>query len=199
MESNKRKSKEQIPEDKNNMANDSSDNTEQENNNIEQETKTEDEITEDLRDEKFLELQARFDDLNDRYLRLFSEFDNFRKRTIKEKLELTKTASEEIILSLLPVLDDLDRALESIGDDNSQKNIREGVELILNKLKTILRQKGMEEIKALGEKFDTDLHEAISNIPAEKKADKGKVAEVVLKGYTLNGKVLRYAKVIVAS
>jgi len=199
MEANKRKSKEQIPEDKNNLTNDSSDNTEQENNNTEQEVKTEEEITEDLRDDKFLELQARFDDLNDRYLRLFSEFDNFRKRTIKEKLELTKTASEEIILSLLPVLDDLDRALESIGNDSNQKNIREGVELILNKLKTILRQKGMEEIKALGEEFDTDLHEAISNIPAEKKADKGKVAEVVLKGYTLNGKVLRYAKVIVAS
>ncbi len=156
------------------------------------------EFSEDVRDEKILELQAKFDDLNDRYLRLFSEFDNFRKRTIKEKTELIKTASEDIIKSLLPVIDDLDRALELINEDSDQEATREGIELILNKLKTILCQKGMEEIKAIGEEFNTDIHEAVSNVTAEKDEDKGKIVEVVQKGYLLNGKVLRYAKVVVA-
>lgn len=157
------------------------------------------ETMEDIRDEKFLELQARFDELNDRYLRLFSEFDNFRKRTINEKLELTKNASEDLIKSLLPVIDDIDRALESANNDSNQEVAKEGIELILNKFKTILRQKGLEEIKALGEEFNTDLHEAVSNVAAEKDKDKGKVVDVIQKGYLLNDKVLRYAKVVVAN
>ncbi len=159
----------------------------------------EQELSEDIRDEKFLELQAKYDELNDRYLRLFSEFDNYRKRTVKEKLELIKTASEDIIKLLLPIIDDLDRALESADNEGDQNSTKEGIELILNKLKTVLRQKGVEEIKAMGEEFNTDIHEAVSNQPAESDEDKGKIVDVVQKGYILNGKVLRYAKVVVAN
>ena len=163
------------------------------------EAKIEQEITEDIRDDKFMELQARFDELNDRYLRLFSEFDNFRKRMTKEKLELTKSASEDIIKSLLPVLDDMERAVDVNKDDEDKSSDKQGLELILNKFKSILRQKGVEEIKALGEDFNTDYHEAVTNISAEKSKDKGKIVEVIQKGYLLNNKVLRYAKVVVAN
>ncbi len=164
-----------------------------------EQTVDERELSEDIRDEKFLELQAKYDELNDRYLRLFSEFDNYRKRTVKEKLELVKTASEDIVKLLLPVLDDFDRALESADNNGDNKSAKEGLELIFNKLKTVLKQKGVEEIKAVGEEFNTDIHEAVSNVKADNDKDKGKIIDVVQKGYMLNGKVLRYAKVVVAN
>lgn len=197
---NNRKDKEQEPVDNKNFDVENIEDQELSQDETEQdESVKEKEISEDIRDEKFLELQAKFDDLNDRYLRLFSEFDNFRKRTIKEKLDLTKTASEDIITSLLPIIDDLDRALEAADNEDNKESVKKGLELILNKLKTTLRQKGMEEIKAIGEDFNTDLHEAVSNVKAENKKDKGKIVDVVQKGYLLNGKVLRYAKVVVAN
>jgi molecular chaperone GrpE len=136
---------------------------------------------------------------NDRFLRLFSEFDNYRKRTAKERLEFAKTASSDIITALLPVLDDLERAcqLESKGAEDATPS--EGLVLILNKFKAILRQKGVEEIPSIGQPFDTDLHEAITHVPASGKDQKGKIVDEVQKGYKLNGKVIRYSRVVVAS
>jgi molecular chaperone GrpE len=136
-------------------------------------------------------------EMNDKYLRLYSEYDNFRKRTIKERAELIKTAGEATINSLLPVFDDLERALAFMKDQEKNPSF-EGINLIYQKFKTILLQKGVEEIKTIGENFDTDLHEAVTTVPAENEESKGKVVEVTEKGYLLNGKVIRFAKVIVA-
>ncbi|MFO8055550.1 MAG: nucleotide exchange factor GrpE [Bacteroidales bacterium] len=140
-------------------------------------------------------LQKEYDELSDKHLRLFSEFDNFRKRTMREKSDLMKTASGELIKEMLPLLDDMERALEAIPED--QKEAHKGMELIYNKLKGILKNRGLKEMDAKGKPFDTDYHEAITQIPAPKESLKGKVVEVVEKGYFLHDKVLRFAKVVV--
>ena len=155
----------------------------------------------DSHDETVKEWQAKFDELNDKYLRLYSEFDNYRKRTQKERIELSKTASEEIILNLLPVIDDLERALSlAVKNSNDIDMIpKEGIELIYQKFKNILVQKGLEPIQAIGGTFDVDYHDAITNIPAPAENMKGKVVDEVEKGYMLNGKVIRYSKVVVGN
>ncbi len=146
---------------------------------------------------KLERLQEKYDELNDKYMRLYSEFDNYRKRTAKERIELQKSASREVILDTLPVVDDLERAIQSFEEHQLSDEAKKGIELIYNKLINILRQKGLKEIEAMGQPFDTDFHEAITNIPAPSKKMKGKIMDVVQKGYTLNGKVIRYAKVVV--
>lgn len=145
--------------------------------------------------------QLKCDELNDKYLRLYSEFDNYRKRTQKERIELSKTASEDIILSLLPVIDDLERALKSTLKTGDEMEVvpKEGLQLIYQKFKGLLAQKGLEVIPALGELFDVDFHDALTNIPAPSEDLKGKVIDEVEKGYKLNGKVIRYSKVVVGS
>lgn len=153
----------------------------------------------ELNKQKIEALQNKLDEANDKFLRLFSEFDNYRKRVAKERIELTKTASESIITSLLPVLDDLERAAEMSGSNSSAEADQKGIILIYNKFKTILRQKGVEEIGAVGEDFNTDFHDAITHVPANNQQQKGKVIEEIQKGYILNGKVIRYARVIVAN
>ncbi len=151
--------------------------------------------------EKDNTLQRQLDETNDKFLRLFSEFDNYRKRAAKERVELTKTASEAVITALLPVLDDLERAVKMDAENTKteEQAKKEGLSLIFNKFKSVLRQKGVEEIASVGEDFNTDYHDAITHIPADNKEQKGKVVEEVKKGYTLNGKVIRYASVIVAN
>jgi molecular chaperone GrpE len=141
--------------------------------------------------------EEKIAEMNDKFLRLYSEYDNFRKRSIKERAELIKTAGESIINSMLPVLDDLERALAAMKDLKENPSF-EGINLIYLKFKNILSQKGVEEIKPTGENFNTDFHEAVTTIPAENEEQKGKVVEVTEKGYLLNGKVIRFAKVIVA-
>ncbi len=148
---------------------------------------------------EIIALKEQIDSLNDRYLRLFSEFDNYRKRTLKEKIELGKTASEDVIISILPVLDDFERALSSFEEMDVNESFKEGVLLIFNKFLTLLQQKGLETIDSIGEEFDTDFHEAVTNIPAPSEEMKGKVADEIEKGYKLNDKVIRYAKVVVGS
>lgn len=138
-------------------------------------------------------------ELNDRFLRLYSEFDNYKRRTAKERLELYKTAGEDIIVSLLPVLDDFDRAMQAAKGSKDNKDVKEGMELIKNKLMTTLAQKGLEPMNSMGKPFDTDNHAAITKIPAPKKKLKGKVVDVIEKGFLLNGKVIRHAKVVVGS
>lgn len=147
-------------------------------------------------DKQFDELKEKYDELNDKYLRLFSEFDNYRKRTAKEKIELSKTASESIMVDLLPILDDFERAIQTMENKDTDANY-EGVVLIYNKLKRTLEQKGLEEINAQGATFDTDEHEALTNVPVGDESQKGKVLDVIQKGYKLNGKVIRYARVVV--
>lgn len=149
-------------------------------------------------DKQLEELTEKYDELNDKYLRLFSEFDNYRKRTAKEKIELSKTASESIMVDLLPILDDFERALQTMENKETDANY-EGVLLIYNKFKRTLEQKGLEEINAKDATFDTDEHEALTNVPVTDEAQKGKVLDVIQKGYKLNGKVIRYARVVVGS
>jgi molecular chaperone GrpE len=149
---------------------------------------------------KAANMQAEAEEWKDKYLRLFSEFDNFRKRNARERIELIKSASSETIIRLLPVLDDLERALKSLTDDNElTKPFRQGVELILNKMISILEKEGLKAMQATGEIFDTDYHEALTNIPAPSEEFVGKVLEEVEKGYLLNDKVIRFAKVIVGN
>lgn len=143
------------------------------------------------------QLQETLGELNDKYLRLYSEFDNYRKRTLREKTEMTKTAGATIITDLLPVLDDFERAIRLSEQTDSIDAIKEGERLILTKLKTILEQKGLQEIKSIGQPFDTDLHDAVTNIPSPSEDMKGKIVDEIEKGYLLNGKVIRFAKVVV--
>lgn len=152
-------------------------------------------------DEVIRQWQSKCDELNDKYLRIYSEFDNYRKRTQKEKIEFSKTASEEIILSLLPVLDDIERALASTLKTNDGMEVvpKEGLQLIYQKFKGLLAQKGLESIPSIGELFDVDFHDALTNIPAPSDDLKGKVVDEVEKGYKLNGKVIRYSKVVVGN
>jgi len=136
---------------------------------------------------------------NDKYLRLFAEFDNFRRRTIKEREEARKMEGKDVIVALLPVLDDFDRALRSMESATDVVPVKEGVQLIQNKLKNVLAQKGLKEMESIGTPFDPELHEAITNIPAPDEASKGKVMDEMEKGYFLNDKVARFAKVIVGA
>ena len=149
--------------------------------------------------EKALEEEkTKYAELNDKFLRLFSEFDNFRKRTAKEKLDLTVTASENVIKDILPVLDDFERALQNMEKNGNEADLQ-GVTLIYNKLKDTLKKKGLEEIEAMGAEFNTDEHEALTMIPAPEEDKKGKVLDVIQKGYKLNGKVIRFARVVVGN
>ncbi|SDD45417.1 molecular chaperone GrpE [Mucilaginibacter pineti] len=136
---------------------------------------------------------------NDKYLRLYAEFDNFRRRTQKERVEARETEGKELIVALLPVLDDFERAQRSMEKATDIAPIKEGVTLIQNKLKNILTQKGLKEMESIGTPFDADLQEAITNIPAPTDDLKGKVIDEMEKGYTLKDRVIRFAKVIVGA
>lgn len=137
--------------------------------------------------------------LNDKYLRLFAEFDNYKRRTQKERVELLQTAGKDVLVSLLTVLDDFDRANKANEKATDVAAVQEGVNLVHTKLKGILTQKGLKEMESMNTVFDTDLHEAITKIPAPNEDLKGKVVDVLEKGYTLNDKVIRFAKVVVGS
>lgn len=145
------------------------------------------------------EYQLKVNELNDKLLRLHSEFDNFRKRSFKEKIDMSRTASEEVIKDLLPVLDDFDRAMASMKDTDKVEAVKEGVQLIYSKMKAIFTTKGIQEIKSIGENFDTDFHEAITSIPAPTEELKNKVVDEIQKGYMLHNKVIRFAKVVTGS
>ena len=144
-------------------------------------------------------LQQENSNLNDKYLRLFAEFDNYKRRTQKERVELLQTAGKDVVISLLPVLDDFERALKATENATEVNAIREGVMLVQTKLKSILGQKGLKEMESLNTVFDTDIHEAITKIPAPSDDLKGKVVDELEKGYTLNDKVIRFAKVVVGA
>ncbi|MDO4368267.1 MAG: nucleotide exchange factor GrpE [Bacteroidales bacterium] len=161
------------------------------------ETAAETEVSE--AEKKLLEAETKIAETNDKYVRLAAEFDNYRRRVAKEKLELIATASEDVIKGILPVLDDCYRALKVLKESDAPASAIEGTELILNKLTAFLKVKGLTMIEAQGKEFNTDDMEAVTQFPVEDKEQKGKVIDVVQDGYMLNGKVIRFAKVVVGA
>ncbi len=169
------------------------------------ETEINDVVSDDTED---AEVAAMFDKLQDTekkleekskdYLFLMADFDNYRKRTLKEKAEIVKNASERILKELLPIVDDFERGLEATKTDTDGQSVRQGFELIYNKLVKLLENNGVKPIDSTGKDFDADFHDAIARIPAPNEETKGKVIDTTTKGYTLNDKVLRHAKVVVA-
>ena len=149
----------------------------------------------DENEKKVQELGQKLIEANDKYVRIYSEYENYRKRTTMEKADLILNGAKDTIKAILPVVDDLERALAHMSDDDASK---EGVQLIYNKLMKTLEQKGLKPIEAKDQKFDENLHEAVTQFPATDESQKGMVVDVVEKGYYLNDKVLRYAKVVVA-
>jgi molecular chaperone GrpE len=146
--------------------------------------------------EGYEKLQTELEEQKDKYLRLFAEFDNYKRRTAKERIELMQTAGKDILISLLEVMDDCERAEKQMNQSDDITQVKEGIQLVFNKLKTVLSQKGLSAIESIDTPFDVEKHEAISEIEAGKEKA-GKVVDEIQKGYTLNGKQIRFAKVVV--
>ncbi|MFN6374379.1 MAG: nucleotide exchange factor GrpE [Chitinophagia bacterium] len=142
-------------------------------------------------------LKAELAEQKEKFIRLYAEFDNFKRRSAKERIELIQTAGKEVIQSMLEVMDDSDRAEKQLQKSEDLTQIREGIQLVFTKLRNILHGKGLKEMKSIGEEFNPDLHEAITEIPVPDENMKGKVVDEVEKGYTLNDKIIRFSKVVV--
>ncbi len=147
---------------------------------------------------KYNETLKKYNELNDKYLRLSAEYDNYRKRTLKEKMDLIKSGGSDVLKNILPVIDNFERALKAFDEAKEFDALHEGVTLIYKDFKAFLTQRGVTEIETIGKKFDTDFHEAIAQVKAENKEQKGTIIDVIEKGYILNEKVIRFAKVVVA-
>ena len=169
---------------------------EQQENQVQEET--DQQPAEETMESKLAAAEALVAELQDRYLRQAAEFDNYRKRTVKEKAELIKNGSADVMESILPVIDDLERALANTGKSQDFDALKEGLSLIYSKLMRTLEQQGLQKISPKDEPFDTDFHEAIATLPAASEEQKGKVVDCAIDGYRLNDKVLRHAKVAVA-
>ncbi len=148
-------------------------------------------------EEQLEKVESELVELKDKHIRLQAEFDNYRKRTLRERMELLKTAGESLLMSILPVIDDFDRAMQTLNLVEEESHVKDGVKLIYNKFQEFLKQNGIKEIEAKEQIFNTDLHEAITKIPAPTEDLKGKIVDVVQKGYYLNDKVIRFPKVII--
>jgi len=155
--------------------------------------------TEELDVKEIDEKEQKIKELEDKYLRLYSEFENFRRRTAKERLELSTVATEDLMKELLPVLDDFERGMKAMETAEEVAAVKQGVELIFDKFYKTLKSKGLEPIDAIGKELDTELHEAITQAPAPEEKLKGKIMDVVEKGYLLNGKVIRFAKAVIGN
>ncbi len=142
-------------------------------------------------------VEVKLADIQDKYIRLSAEFDNYRKRTLREKMELSKYAGEELLLKIIPIMDDFERALKHMDSTTDCKALREGIDLIYNKFSDFLKQSGIKEIDVPNGSFNVDIHEAVAKTPVNEEDKKGKVVDVVLKGYYLYDKVLRFSKVVV--
>ena len=165
-------------------------------NTVEEDTSAEEALEISPEQEAMEKLRQEHGELKDKYLRLFAEFENYKKRTFKEKLELMKTAAQDTMSALLPVLDDFDRAKKNAEDQSTEEVFSEGVNLVYNKLYSVLKNKGLEAMESNGEVFDPELHEAITEIPAPTSELKGKIVDTIEKGYTLKDKIIRHAKVV---
>ena len=141
--------------------------------------------------------KIQLSEINEKYLRLYSEFENFRKRTAREKLDLMGSAGKEIMTDLLPILDDFERAQSAMANSGDIEALKKGIELISDKFFKTLQSKGLKSYNPVGKKFDAEIHEAVTQIPAPSEEEKGKIIDVVEKGYTLNEQVIRYAKVVI--
>lgn len=142
-------------------------------------------------------LQEKYDELNNSYLRLHAEFDNYRKRTLKEKMEIIKSGGEKVLSEMIPLIDDFERAIETMHQTDNKEALVEGIELIYTKFTNFLNQHGVQEIKSIGEEFDADKFEAVTTVPVQDKTKENTVIDCIQKGYALNEKVLRFPKVIV--
>lgn len=163
----------------------------------EKEEKQEEKHTSSPDGDELSQFKKENSELKDKFLRLAAEFDNYKKRTLKEKIEMMKTAATDTVSALLPVLDDFDRAKRNADSENSAETFSEGVSLVYQKLYNVLKQKGLQPMETDGQPFDPEYHEAITEIPAPTDDLKGKVVDTVEKGYTLNDKIIRHAKVVV--
>ncbi|HUX56895.1 MAG TPA: nucleotide exchange factor GrpE [Bacteroidales bacterium] len=143
------------------------------------------------------QVEAKLADMQDKYIRLSAEFDNYRKRTLREKMEMSKYAGENLLLEIIPLMDDFDRAITHMDTATDCAAIKNGIDLIYGKFSEFLKQNGIKEIESLNAAFDVDHHEAIAKVPVEENDKKGKVVDVILKGYYLQDKVLRFSKVVV--
>jgi molecular chaperone GrpE len=141
--------------------------------------------------------EEKLAEIQDRYLRLSAEFDNYRKRTLREKIELTKQAGENILMSIIPVMDDFERAIKLLETGSDCASMKSGIDLIYNKFREFLKQNGIKEIDVLNKDFNVDLHDAVTKVPVQDESMKGKVVDVIVKGYYLHDKVMRHAKVVV--
>lgn len=148
-------------------------------------------------DDEILKLKKELEDQKDKYVRLFAEFDNYKRRNAKERMELIQTAGKEVITSMLDVLDDCDRAEKELNNNNNIEQIKEGVQLVFNKLRSSLQSKGLKAMESINTDFDVHKHEAIAEVPVEDENKKGKVIDEIVKGYYLNDKLIRFAKVVV--
>lgn len=148
-------------------------------------------------EEQLEKAESELLELKDKHIRLQAEFDNYRKRTLKERMELLKTAGESVLIGILPVIDDFDRAVQTLDAIEAEGHLKDGVLLIYNKFQDFLKQNGVKQIEAKEQTFDTDLHEAITTFPAPTEELKGKIIDVVQKGYYLNDKVIRHSKVVI--
>jgi molecular chaperone GrpE len=151
-------------------------------------------------DNMILEVRAveeKLAEMQDRYIRLSAEFDNYRKRTLREKMDLSKYASENLLLNILPLMDDFERALQHIDTSSDSVSMKSGIDLIYSKFCEFLKQNSVKEIESMNATFNVDIHEAVAKMPVEEEDNKGKVVDVLLKGYYLQDKVLRFAKVVV--
>ncbi len=144
-----------------------------------------------------ISVEEKLAEMQDRYLRLSAEFDNYRKRTLREKMEITKNAGEDILLNIIPVMDDFERAMKQMETGSDCVAVKSGIDLIYNKFSEFIKQNGIREIESLNTDFNVDLHEAITKIPVQDESKKGKVVEVIAKGYRLYDKVIRFSKVVV--
>ncbi len=147
--------------------------------------------------QKERELLEKLAEMQDKYLRLSAEFDNYRRRTLKEKIEITKYAAEDLLLQILPVMDDFERAIRHIEGTENCSGMKEGIDLIFNKFSEFLKQQGIKEIESLKCDFNVDLHDAVTKIKVDDESLKGKIVEVILKGYYLKDKVIRHSKVVI--
>lgn len=195
MEKNKKHSKEQDINntDSENQVNASDFSVEEINN----ENEAEQDVPEIIPDEEIKKLQDELQEQKDKYVRLFAEFDNYKRRTSKERIELIQTAGKEVIVSMLQVLDDADRAEKQMQETDDPAHIKEGVQLVFNKLRKTLQSQGLKAMESLHTDFDVEKDEAITEIPVDDKKLKGKVVDVIEKGYFLNDKLIRFAKVVV--
>ena len=179
------------------------DNLAQMQDNLERDNNISDNLSEDealLTDEVMDEvetLQEKYDELNNTHLRLHAEFDNYRKRTLKEKMEIIKAGGEKVLTEIIPLIDDFERALDTVQNAHDKKAIVEGMELIYAKFVNFINQQGVKEIETIGEPFDSDKFEAVTTIPVQDESQKDMVVDCIQKGYILNDKILRFPKVIV--